>query len=283
MKPRSFEYILDRIGMGEGTKRNFDEYLPDDLRRALSERALRGRTRAQPEDIRRAAIDFVQENHGDSLYSFLTGSHAAGTATAMSDVDIYVIYETLPNAVREQVLFRFYPLQMGVVSESYLWAIIKRDQRSGSLSFLPAFAGSEYLAGSAEAFAATKREAIRILAEGPPPAPSEKIARARAAVINNLLKLFRETDGVERFGACTKLVRSVAKYIQLCDQAWVMNEVRYELVLRGSGEYASTVEAVPEALIGNVRPLVSVVHAILKSRGPVNWSMADHDNMPFFN
>lgn len=269
--------------MHEDAERILDNYLPEDLKQAFSERTCFAQTLPRFNTPEHAAGDFVRQHHGDSYYAFLTGSHASGTATPQSDVDIYVIYEERPQAVRKQILFRSYPLQVGIMSEGYLRAIIDRDRRSGSLSFLPAFAASIHLEGSVEAFKSLRHEAVRVLGDGPPLATPARIARARAAVINNLLKLFRGMDEVERFGACVKLIRNVGKYIQLCDQAWIMNEVRYEAVLRESHEYAAAIEAVPQALTGNVEPLIHVVYGILQSRGAVNWGILEHDDMPFFN
>jgi hypothetical protein len=231
-----------------------------------------------------AAADFVGRRYGESLCSFVAGSYATETATEYSDVDIFVIDERFASALREQLIYDSYPLQVAAMSAAYALGLTDSCRRRGALSFVPAFAVGKKLSGRDDVFCVVTGAAKRALALGPDAIPAARVARARVAVINNYLKVASGCDDAAmRFGACTKLIHSTARYIQLSAGTWTLNEVRYEDVLRSSPEYEAVVRAAPAALAGDVAGLLASVHAILRSRGELLWGTESCGLLPWLS
>ena len=258
--------------------------LPADWKLGLAKRRADHRAGRAYRGAIAAASHFVDRRYGDSLCSFLAGSYATGTATEYSDVDIFVIDDRFASAVREHRIYDSYPLQIVVMSAAYALGLIDSSRRSGALSFIPAMAVGKKLSGSEDIFRVITDAGKRALAQGPEPALPARIARARLAVINNYLKVASGCDDpVERFGACTKLVHSTARYIQLSAGAWTLNEVRYEEILRSSVEYEALVRAAPTALQGDPTGLLTAVHAILLARGELLWGTETCGLLPWIS
>lgn len=259
---------------------SLDAFLPEDVRARLAKRRRAHQQGIANVAARKAAREYALARHSQCTCSFLSGSYAEENASPMSDVDIFVLDERAASPAREQIWSGGYALQVNLMTTAYALRLIESDRIAGTLIYLPAFAVAEFLTGHRDAFEVIKRSASETIARGAPPANPTRIARARIAVINNYLKLYREADAVERFGSCVKLVRSIATYLQLSSGSWVLNEVRYEPVLRDSGEYAEVVGAVPAALAGDAASLLSATHSLLRRRGEVVWNTEETGLLP---
>lgn len=258
-------------------------YLPLDLAESLEERARlldEGSGRARAFEI---ALDFVHERHPRCEAAFISGSYAKHAATALSDVDIFVIDARCTTPLREQRVYKGYALQVAIMDRSIPERLLEFDLGSSMISYLPALAAAVPIAGDAQFVRDLQQRAATALETRPARWPDSKIARARMAVINNYLKLFHDLDRFDRFTLCTKLVRSVAKYLQARGGMWITDELKYEPSLKADSVYGLVVDAVPTALVGDHSALIKAVHAVLVLDEELRWEIPDVRLVPFFN
>lgn len=118
---------------------------------------------------------------------FLAGSVMRGEATPTSDLDLVVVYESLPYARRESFIYEGWPVEAFVQDPETLRYYIESDRQRGIPSMMRmVFEGIEIPVASAFS-AELKRMASEALAAGPP--------RWDAAELS--LRRYRLTDWVD--------------------------------------------------------------------------------------
>lgn len=247
-------------------------FVPGDLTETVSIREQNFRDGIGAREARRAASDYVRQNHRGCVCAFLVGSYARGDEIAQSDVDIFVIDDRAGLPLVTQSLFGNYPVQANILNSSAAWLLMENDYRSSSFYILAAFARAEYLTGHRDLHEAIVRRALELWKMGAPAPNAARISSVRTTIINQLIKLSRSSDAPLRFTACAKLLECFAHYIQLTAGTWSSGDVPYDSFLDHSPEYQRALTAVPKALAGDPGHLLDIIHDFLAIHGEVFWS-----------
>ena len=118
---------------------------------------------------------------------FLAGSVIRGEATPASDLDVVVVYESLPNAYREAFLHEGWPVEAFVHDAETLEHFFEMDRVRG-LPALMSMVSEGVEVPEESAFSAwLKCRAVELLQAGPPPWDEEELT----------LRRYRLTDWVD--------------------------------------------------------------------------------------
>lgn len=172
------------------------------------------------------------DRYMDAQAVFAAGSIVRGEGTPYSDLDLVVVYASLPKAYRESFRFDGYPVEAFVHDPETLEYFFVEIDRASGVPALPAMIleGIEIPAPS-ELSQALKRRASAIVAEGPPPLDEETERRMRYVVSDLVddLRAPRSRDELTASGA--RLYEQLADYY-----------------LRRQGRWSARGKSIPRAL-----------------------------------
>jgi hypothetical protein len=115
-----------------------------------------------------AAQRVWRERYAGARVIFLAGSVMRGEATPASDLDIVVVFDSLPNAYREAFVFGGWPVEAFVHDPSTLARFFEKDrERAVPALMCMVMEGSE-IPGACELSAELKRAAREMYEAGPP-------------------------------------------------------------------------------------------------------------------
>jgi hypothetical protein len=132
--------------------------------------------RLSPEE---AASGIFKEKYEGARVLFLGGSVMRGEATPASDLDIVVVYESLPNAYREAFVYGGWPVEAFVHDAGTLEEFFERDRRGGVPSLMSMVWEGVEVPGASEFSAGLKHRAWELLEAGPPPWDEEELTLRR--------------------------------------------------------------------------------------------------------
>lgn len=153
--------------------------------------------------------------------AFLAGSVVRGDNTATSDLDLVVVFEQVPNAYRESLIWNEWPIEAFVHdSETLRYFCEERCWRDGVPS-LPAMVSEGIVVpGASDRSETLKAYANRLLAAGPKPWGEREIDDSRYA-ITDLVEDMRQPRSVYELHACvTRLYSLVADHYLRSRQLW---------------------------------------------------------------
>lgn len=133
-------------------------------------------TRVSPVEAARGVFG---ERYAGARVLFLGGSVMRGEATPASDLDVVVVYESLPNSYRESFMYGGWPVEAFVHDEETLERFFEDDRRRGLPALMSMVAEGVEVPGATEFSAALKRRAEELIAAGPPPWDAEELSLRR--------------------------------------------------------------------------------------------------------
>jgi predicted nucleotidyltransferase len=134
-----------------------------------------------------AARGIWRERYGGARVLFLAGSVMRGEATPASDLDIVVVYESLPNSYREAFVYAGWPVETFVHDAETLERFFEADRRRGLPALMSMVWEGVEVPEASEFSAGLKRRAEELLQAGPPAWDAEELT----------LRRFRLTDWVD--------------------------------------------------------------------------------------
>jgi hypothetical protein len=161
----------------------------------------------------------------------LTGSHVRGDATAGSDLDLIVLYASLPRARRESFTFEAMPVEAFIHDRETLAWSLKADIDAGKPGMHNMVAEGRIQGPRTAALERLQARARQRLAAGPGPLTPASIEAFRYHITDRLTDLADERDPAE------VLAIGVWLYIAVAD-----------LMLRGRGRWAATGKWIPRHL-----------------------------------
>lgn len=151
----------------------------------------------------------------------LAGSVVRGEATATSDLDIVVLYQSLPNAYRDSYHFRGWPVEAFVHDLETLTYFIREIDAPTGVPSLAAMvndgvvvSGQTSLSQSAKAFATTELE------KGPSPLSEYQINAARYRITDLIEDIKDARNIAEMQATVTVLYEAVADFFFRSQQLW---------------------------------------------------------------
>jgi hypothetical protein len=167
-----------------------------------------------------AAKEIARERHAGAKVVFLCGSVVRGEATASSDLDLVVIYDSLSQAYRESFLHGQWPVETFVHDPqtlSYFFMEVDRPTGVPSLANMVA----EGIALPTGAFAeAMKTLAAVALASGPTVWSEKDIKASRYAISTVLGDLQEPRSNDEQIATIARLYQLAADHFFRSQQSW---------------------------------------------------------------
>ena len=127
-----------------------------------------------------AAEQIRAEKYAGAEIIFLAGSLVRGEGTATSDLDLVVMFRSLPRAYRESFRFRQWPVEAFVHDPDTLkYFFLERDKPSGVPSLATMVSEGVEVPGPNEFSQSLKQLAESVLSDGPPPWNQDDIDSSR--------------------------------------------------------------------------------------------------------
>ena len=134
-----------------------------------------------------AARGVWRERYAGARVIFLAGSVMRGEATETSDLDIVVVFESLPNAYREAFTFGGWPVEVFVHDTETLRRFFDADRRRGLPALMRMVIEGTEVPEACELSAELKRTASEVYEAGPPQLDADEMR----------LRRYRLTDWVD--------------------------------------------------------------------------------------
>ena len=182
--------------------------------------------------IIKIANSIRNQRYSDALVVFAAGSFVRGDATAFSDLDLVVVYESLPNSYRESFRFEGFPVEAFVHDTQTLnYFFVEVDRPSGVPS-LPQMVKEGIEIPDSSAFSRSLKALATSVIEMRPPA------------------LTPEDDRKLRYGITDLLddIRDPRSYAELIATGGQLYEALADYYLRKNGLWSAKGKSIPRVL-----------------------------------
>jgi predicted nucleotidyltransferase len=179
----------------------------------------------------RLAEAVLRARYPEAAAAFVAGSIVRGAATALSDIDLVVLFDHLPTARREAFTFEGERIDAFLHDGETLAWVLNADVEAGRPAHLTMVCEGRIVGPRPEAARAWGRRAAAMLRAGPPPFDAETLARFRMLITDRI------DDLRDRRGRAVMVATGAWLYPALAD-----------LILRGRGEWAATAKWIPPRL-----------------------------------
>jgi hypothetical protein len=161
------------------------------------------------------------QRYSDALVVFAAGSFVRGEATAFSDLDLVVVYESLPNAYRESFRFAGFPVEAFVHDSQTLNYFFGEVDRPSGIPALPQMVkeGIE-LPNSTAVSRSLKALATSVIEMGPPPLKPEDDRNLRYRITDLLDDIRDPRSYAELIATGAQLYEAVADYYLRVNGFW---------------------------------------------------------------
>lgn len=172
------------------------------------------------------------QRYSDALVVFAAGSFIRGEATAFSDLDLVVVYESLPSTYRESFRFEGFPVEAFVHdSQTLNYFFVEVDRPSG-IPALPQMVKEGIELPDSTAFSRSlKALATAVIEIGPPPLQSDDDRNLRYYITD----LLDDT-------------RDPRSYAELVATGAQLYEALADYYLRTKGFWSAKGKSIPRAL-----------------------------------
>jgi predicted nucleotidyltransferase len=172
------------------------------------------------------------ERYGDAAVVFAAGSIIRGEGTPFSDLDLVVVYGRLPNAYRESLRAKGYPVEAFVHDpETLEYFYMEVDRPAGVPALAQMVVEGIEIPGSTELSQKLKRRAAAAIEAGPPALDRDEERRMRYSVSDLLDDLRSPRSRAELIAAGARMFGQLADYY-----------------LRRRGLWSATGKAIPRVL-----------------------------------
>jgi RimJ/RimL family protein N-acetyltransferase len=151
---------------------------------------------------------------------FLAGSVMRGQGTAHSDLDVVVVYKTLPAAYRESIFHQGWPVELFVHDPETLAYFCAQDRQRGVPSLPCMLVEGQEIPTSTPFSQRLKREARTLLNNGPPPWSQAEIDSARYALSDLCDDLRQPRNPLESMATGCRLYPALADFFVRTRQQW---------------------------------------------------------------
>lgn len=201
---------------------------------------------------------------------FLGGSVMRGEATPASDLDIVVVYESLPKAYRESFVYEGWPVEAFVHDAGTLAEFFERDRRRGVPALMSMVWEGLEVPGPCEFSAELKRSARELLEAGPPPWDEEELTLRRYRLTDWVDDMRHPRSGEELVATGAWLYRDAAEFYFRARGRWSAHSKTIPRRLRATdADFAERFLRAFEALFAEKRPepAVALVEELLAPFG----------------
>ena len=218
-----------------------------------------------------AAHLVFRERYADAAVAFAAGSLIRGEGTAYSDLDLVVVFPTLPAAYRESIRFQGLPVEVFVHDpETLEYFFVEMDVASGIPALPQMVMEGQEVTGPTELSGRLKARATAIIGFGPPPLDRET-ERRRRYVLTDLLDDLRGWRSQGELMACgARLFEELADYHLRAGGHWsARGKAILDALRRADAELCPRYCAAFESLFRRnaIDPVVNLAEEILRPNG----------------
>jgi hypothetical protein len=172
-------------------------------------------------DILRVAREVHKERYSNAAILFAAGSFVRGEATAYSDLDLVVVFHSVPNAYRGSFRFEGVPVEAFVHDPATLNYFFYEIDRPSGIPALPQMVkeGIE-IPGPNELSVSLKQLAAAVLDIGPPPLSADTLRRRRYELSDLLDDLRDPRSHAEMAASGSLLYGSLADFYLRSRGCW---------------------------------------------------------------
>ncbi len=172
------------------------------------------------------------QRYPDALAFFVAGSLVRGEGTAFSDLDLVVVYDSLPNAYRESFCFEGFPVEAFVLDAETLNYFFSEVDRPSGVPSLPQMVKEGIEIPNSDAFSLSlKTMAVSLLKMGPPALKPEDVRKLRYMI----------TDLLDD-------IRDPRSYAELVASGGQLYEALADFFLRVNGQWSAKGKSIPRVL-----------------------------------
>jgi predicted nucleotidyltransferase len=223
------------------------------------------------DEVIKIANAIRNQRYSDASVVFVAGSLVRGEGTAFSDLDLVVVYESLPNAYRESFRFEGFPVEAFVHdTETLNYFFLEVDRPSGVPS-LPQMVKEGIEIPGANAVAQSLKALANSVIEMGPPALTPEDDRKLRYVITDLLDDIRDPRSyAELIATGGRLYEALADYYLRANGRWSAKGKSIPQVLERldptvSGKYCESFEALFRH--GDPSAVIALSEELLQTRG----------------
>jgi hypothetical protein len=184
-----------------------------------------------PEEPEGLAVRVLKARFPDADAGFATGSIIRGRATALSDLDLVVLYARLPNARREAFRFEDLPVDVFIHDGETLRWTFQADLDAGKPAYLTMASEGRIVGPRQDEARGLQERARELLRAGPPPLSDDQREQFRFLITDRIGDLRDRRDAGE----------------WIATGAWLYL-VMADFILRTRGEWAATAKWIPRTL-----------------------------------
>ena len=168
-----------------------------------------------------AALEIFRTRHENARVIFLAGSVMRGEGTPSSDLDLVVVYESLPLAYRASFMHRGWPVETFVHdAETLNYYLQEADPQTGFPSMANMVLEGREIPEPSEFSQALKRVAAAVLAAGPPAWSVEDLRRMRYTLTDGVDDLRHPRSDLELVATGARLYEAVADFYLRSRTLW---------------------------------------------------------------
>lgn len=224
-------------------------------------------------DVLEVARAVMSQCYPDAAVAFAAGSLVRGEGTAYSDLDLVVVYATLPAAYRESFRFRELPVEAFVHDpETLEYFFVEMDAASGIPALPQMVLEGHEVPSATDLSRHLKARAAAIIGAGPPPLDAETERRRRYHLTDLLddLRGWRSADELMACGA--RLFEDLADYHLRAGGHWSARGKAIPVTLRRAdaalcARYCASFDRLFRA--NEIGPVVRLAEELLQSSGGV--------------
>jgi hypothetical protein len=173
------------------------------------------------DDLIAAAKTIHGERYADAEVTFLAGSLVRGEGTSTSDLDLVVVFKSLPNAYRESFRFSDWPVEAFVHDPQTLAHFFHNVDKPSGVPSLPAMVSEGIeIPRSTEFSRALKAAANSVMDEGPPSWARTDIDSSRYAITGLIDDLRESRSRAEQVATATSLYVALSNHFLRRRGAW---------------------------------------------------------------
>ncbi len=177
-------------------------------------------TLPNPGEIVILAADVLATRYPHANAAFVAGSFVRGEASSTSDIDLVILFPTLPYAYRESFLSQNIPVEAFVHDPETLTWFLENDRKDGHPALIGMLVEGVLIGPHQQTAANLKQHAAQLLAGGPPPLDRTVLERLRYAITDKLDDLATERSPAERIAIGAALYPLLAELALRGNQQW---------------------------------------------------------------
>ncbi|MFB7210487.1 nucleotidyltransferase domain-containing protein [Streptomyces sp. NPDC056255] len=220
------------------------------------------------------ARELVRDRFPAARAAFLAGSVLTDCRTPTSDLDIVVLLDGPPAPIRENLVYRGWPVELFVQTEAAWHSFADQETAKRNSPLLAMCADGTLLVDPDGLGTSLQAEARKRWSAGPPPL-SDRERDYQRYILTDLLDDLRgcaDADPAERVYLVSHMLQCVSELVLLIGGHWLGGGkwLSRRLAAADPGVHRALSEAAAQAIAGDTKVFAAVVAEVLdKSGGPL--------------